>query len=98
MIEVWRDPGLWVLFELEDGRLVLSVNCGTSVSYDTKHVLSAEEREEYMVAGWVYLGLLAEKVSRNPWAYRDELPDLPQTDFSIAEAEPKAIPTWRTQK
>ena len=97
MTELWRNPGQWVLLELSDGRLVLSVNCGTSVSYDTKHVLSAEEREEYMTAGWVCLDALSEKIGRNPWLYRDELPELPPTDFSISDNEPTAVPTWGSQ-
>lgn len=87
MNEQCRNSDRWVLLELEDGRWVLSVNCGTSVSHDTKHVLSPEERDEYMIAGRVYLDLLAERIANNPWAYRSELPELPPTDFSI-RAEP----------
>jgi len=95
MEELWRSPNEWVLIELDDGQMVLCVNCGTSVGHQTNHVLSREEREEHMIAGWVYLDLLAAKVVNTPWAYESNVASVPMIDFTSRGAENVFIPPGR---
>lgn len=87
-----------MLFELDDHRFVLSVNCGTHSSFNTNHLLSPEERDQYMVAGWVYLDTLAERIANNPWAYESSGVEMPFTDFSIENNSTAQVPPHMTPR
>lgn len=86
--EVWRSPNEWVLMELESGALVLSVNCGTSVGFQTNHELSPNER-------WIYLDILASKIVNHPWAFATEGIEVPPIDFTSRGTAEVLIPPGR---
>lgn len=81
--------------ELESDALVLSVNCGTSVGFQTNHELSPNERNEYMAAGWIYLDILASKIVNHPWAFATEGIEVPPIDFTSRGTTEVLIPPGR---
>ena len=80
--EIWRSPNEWVLVEASSGELILCVNCGAAVGHQANHVLSFEERDQYLNAGWVYLDVLAAKIVSRPWAYITEGAPAALIDFT----------------
>lgn len=93
--EIWRSPNEWVLIESSDNALILCVNSGTYVGYQTNHLLTFGEREQYLNAGWVYLDVLASKVVNNPWAFATDGITAPAIDFTSRGPEDVYIPPGR---
>ncbi len=59
-----HEPRFWYLFEDENERLILDVNCEYSfVSYDFMMFLSAEEMSDYKKVGRSFLGKLANVIN-----------------------------------
>ncbi len=60
---VAEQPWDWTLRQFDDGRLVLTVVCGTSAIYTKDHVLTSAEIEQYRQRGNAYLTALARKLA-----------------------------------
>ena len=79
MKEIEREIYSWVLYETPEGTMLLSVLCGSSALYETNVILDFEEKEQYMVAGRVYLEGLAQQIRTNVAAFRHRHISLPSS-------------------
>ena len=79
MKEIERESYSWVLYETPEGAMLLSVVCGSSALYETNVILDFEEKEQYMVAGRVYLEGLAQQIRTNVIAFRHRHISLPSS-------------------
>lgn len=66
MEELARQPWSWVLYEVADGRLILSVNCGTVASYEIFLELTRDEERDYRETGSPSVDALAKQVTSDP--------------------------------
>jgi hypothetical protein len=69
MKELDRQPWSWVLYETANGRLVLSVNCGTVASYEIFLELTNDESDRYRKGGSSSVDALARHVTSDPQGF-----------------------------
>jgi hypothetical protein len=66
MREIARQPWSWVLYKTDEGRLVLTVNCGTVAAYEIFIELTDDESRSFNEEGNSSVDALAREVTANP--------------------------------
>ena len=69
MMELAKKQSDYTLYKDDDGRLVLTVLCGSAGSYEVDYVLNSGERYSYESNGTGFLDHLAQRVRENPDHY-----------------------------